>query len=73
MPVIYVSPDAFQLKVEPPPAPAEAARAARLEIEGLQALLAGLPPDQAAALKSEAESRIEELARQLGLSVPALA
>jgi hypothetical protein len=73
MPVIYVSPDGFQLKVEPPPAPAEAARAVRLEIEGLQALLAGLPPDQAAALKSEAESRIEELARQLGLSVPALA
>jgi hypothetical protein len=73
MPVIYVSPGVFQLKVEPPPAPAVAARAARLEIEGLQALLAGLPPDQAAALKLEAESRIEELARQLGLSVPALA
>jgi hypothetical protein len=79
MPVIYVSPDGFQLRVEPPPAPAQAAREpgpvreARLEIEALQALLAALPPDQAAALKTEAGARIGTLSRQLGLSEPVLA
>ena len=45
-----------------------AARAARLEIEALQALLAALPPDQASELKDDANRRIAELSVQLGVS-----
>ena len=75
MPVIYVRPDEFQLRVEPHPAPDRIAEApppqasdreARLEIEALQALLASLPPDQAPGLKAEAAARIEFLSQQLG-------
>jgi hypothetical protein len=74
MPVIYVtSPDPFQLQVEPPGVPAAGARTERLEIEALQALLAALPPGQAAGLKAEAAARIEELSRHLGRSVRVLA
>ncbi|HCU97016.1 MAG TPA: hypothetical protein DHU96_31610 [Actinobacteria bacterium] len=88
MPVVYVRPDVFQLRVERPPAPAPsdavappplpvppsgktAARVARLEIEALRALLTSLPPDQAADLKAEAAARIEQLAQQIGLALPA--
>jgi hypothetical protein len=85
LPVIYVGPDEFNLQVlssapthemaPPMPPGAEivtnetAARAARLEIEALQALLASLPPDQAGALKAEANARIAELSAQLGVDL----
>jgi hypothetical protein len=73
MPVVYVRPVAFQLRVERAPGPAEdeaspPGHEARLEIEALQRLLNSLPPDQALELKGEAEARIEQLARQIGLT-----
>jgi hypothetical protein len=76
MPVVYVRPDAFKLRVKQAPKPFEdeapppppAGREARLEIEALQALLLSLPPDQAPELKAEAEARIEQLALQFGLT-----
>jgi hypothetical protein len=78
MPPQPVAPEPGQL----PPAPdlggyrpqdesETAARAARLEIEALQALLDTLPPDQAPELRVEASARIAQLATQLGAVVPA--
>jgi hypothetical protein len=82
LPVIYVGPDRFKLQILPTadheflenaitmaPAPdlAVEARAARLEIETLRALLASLPPRQAPALRADAEQRIADLTRALGI------
>jgi CHAT domain len=81
LPVIYVRPDEFKLQVVPAvelrgPHDAEilerggaqeTARAARLEIQALRALLADLPPRQADALKADAIARIEELSAELGV------
>lgn len=76
MPVVYVRPAAFQLRVKPapgsfkdqaPPWP-PTGREARLEIEALRALLTSLPPGQAPDLKVEAEARIEQLAQRIGLT-----
>jgi len=79
-PVVYVSPDEFHVQVaqplpvvppQPPgPAPADLDRAARLEIEALQSLLRSLPPGQAGDLRSEAGTRMQELATQLGIQLP---
>ena len=83
LPVIYVRPDEFNLQVlvhrrrPAPPMGFEAvtdktaARAARLEIEALQELLAKLPPDQAGELKAEAMARIRQLSTQLGVDLTA--
>lgn len=77
MPVVYVRPNAFQLRVQRPTVaireeapPQPLGREARLEIEALQTLLTSLPPDQAADLKAEAEDRIQQLAQQIGLTGP---
>ena len=81
-PVVYVSPDEFHVQVAQPlpvvpppppgpgPAPADLDRAARLEIEALQSLLRSLPPGQAGDLRSEAGTRMQELATQLGIQLP---
>jgi len=47
-------------------------RAARLEIEALQGLLAALPPNQAPELKAEATDRIAGLADELGVDLSAI-
>jgi CHAT domain len=85
MPVLYIRPEEFKLQLEwaPPasrgiddaPSPErenakETARAARLEITALRALLADLPADQAGPLKADAAARIRELCEELGIEPP---
>lgn len=70
LPVVYVRPQEFSLKVLPRRlVDEEAARAARLEIQALQELLVKMSPDQAAALRAEAEARIKKLGDELGIDV----
>lgn len=81
LPVVYVNPDEFHVQVAParlPPLPTRggaepptvAERVARLEIAALQSLLRSLPPGQASDLRSEAVTRMRELAAQLGIELP---
>lgn len=82
LPVVYVSPDEFHVQVaqplpvippQPPgpgPSAADPDREARLEIQALQSLLRSLPPGQAIDLRSEAVTRMQELATQLGIQLP---
>jgi hypothetical protein len=76
LPVVYAQPAPFTIKVDPavppdggavgrPPDQGPTNRAARLEIEALNALLLQLPPSAPAALRTEAENRIAVLTEQL--------
>ena len=69
LPVIYMGPGAFNLQVKPASnlpespqsPPGDSDRSIVLQIESLLALVNGVPPDQAAALKDAARQKIEEL------------
>jgi hypothetical protein len=71
LPVVYVRPDQFNLQVGGGLADKTAGRAARLQIEALQQLVANLPPDQAGELKADAEARIAQLSALLGVELAA--